>query len=230
MALEVQAKLLRVLQEHEFERLGSTSTVRADVRIVAATNQDLAKMVREKRFRCDLYYRLNVFPIALAPLRQRGADIPLLVEQFVEDFAGRMNKRIDKIPRAGMDALMRYSWPGNIRELQNVIERAVVLTQKDVLRLPPLPRDPAARTEPVTLQDAEREHILKALQAANSVVGGRNGAAVRLGLPRTTLMARMKKLGIMADRGAQAGEEHGQPSWQHRDVPERDYIALASAG
>ena len=194
--LELQSKLLRVLQEQEFERLGSTITRRVDVRIVAATNRDLVDLVAEKQFRMDLYYRLNVFPIALPPLRQRVDDIPVLVAYFVKKFAERMSKRISRISRDAMDPLMSYSWPGNVRELQNFIERAVILTKGAVLNLPPLPCRILARTEPVTLIDAERDHILKALEDSNWVVGGPSGAAARLGLKRTTLIDKMRKRGI----------------------------------
>ncbi|MEI9976767.1 MAG: sigma 54-interacting transcriptional regulator [Ignavibacteriota bacterium] len=196
MPLEVQAKLLRVLQEHEFERLGSSSTQHVDVRIVAATNQDLARAVSQKEFRTDLYYRLNVFPISVPPLRRRMADIPLLVEHFVSVFAKRMNKQIEKIPKEAMDRLTRYSWPGNIRELQNVIERAVVVSAGEVLNLQPLPERTGVRSEPVTLEEAEREHILKALRETNWVVGGPAGAATRLGMKRTTLIHAMRRRGL----------------------------------
>jgi formate hydrogenlyase transcriptional activator len=192
--LELQAKLLRVLQEQEFERLGSTFTRRVDVRVVAATNQDLASMAAEKQFRMDLYYRLNVFPITLPPLRQRLEDIPMLVAHFVHTYAERMSKQVSRISKSGMDALMRYPWPGNIRELQNFIERAVILTKGDVLQLPVL----ASRfpTKPVTLAEAERDHILNALRESNWVVGGASGAAARLGVKRTTLVDKMRKRGL----------------------------------
>jgi formate hydrogenlyase transcriptional activator len=194
--LELQAKLLRVLQEQEFERLGSTYTRRANVRVVAATNQNLTGLVAEKLFRMDLYYRLNVFPIALPPLRRRMEDIPLLVAHFVNRYATGMAKRIEKIPADGMEALMHHPWPGNIRELQNFIERAVILTNGDVLRLPPLPSHMAFPIEPVTLEDAERYHILNALRETNWVVGGAAGAAARLGLKRTTLLSKMRRRGV----------------------------------
>jgi formate hydrogenlyase transcriptional activator len=194
--LELQSKLLRVLQEQEFERLGSTYTRRVDVRVVAATNQDLAGLVVAKQFRMDLYYRLNVFPIALPPLRLRSDDIPVLVAHFVQKFGQRMAKHISKISGADLEALSRYPWPGNIRELQNVIERAVVLTKDDVLQLPSLPSRTAVRTAAGTLKEAEREHILKALEESNWVVAGQSGAAARLGMARTTLMSKMQKRGI----------------------------------
>jgi formate hydrogenlyase transcriptional activator len=194
--LELQAKLLRVLQEQEFERLGSTYTRRVNVRVVAATNQDLAGLVAEKLFRMDLYYRLNVFPIALPPLRQRLEDLPMLVAHFVNRYATSMAKRIDKIRLDGMEALMHHPWPGNIRELQNFVERAVILTGGDVLRLPPFPSHAAFSTEPGTLADAERDHILNALRETHWVIGGAAGAAARLGLKRTTLISKMRKRGV----------------------------------
>lgn len=194
--LNLQSKLLRVLQEQEFERLGSTYTHRVDVRVVAATNQDLVELVEDKLFRMDLYYRLNVFPIALPPLRRRVEDIPMLVAHFVEDNSARMSKQISKIPDEAMQSLMRYPWPGNIRELQNFIERAVILSTGDTLRLPPLPSTSRIRTEAITLAEAERDHILKALEGSNWVVGGKTGAAARLGLKRTTLIDKMRKAGL----------------------------------
>jgi formate hydrogenlyase transcriptional activator len=194
--LELQAKLLRVLQEQEFERLGSTYTRRVNVRVVAATNQDLAGLVAEKLFRMDLYYRLNVFPIALPPLRHRLEDIPLLVAHFVNRYTTSMAKRIEKITSAAMEALVRYPWPGNVRELQNFIERAVILTNGNVLRTTPLPSHAAFPTEPITLADAERDHILSALRDSNWVVGGAAGAAARLGVKRTTLISKMRKRGL----------------------------------
>jgi formate hydrogenlyase transcriptional activator len=194
--LELQAKLLRVLQEQEFERLGSTYTRRVDVRVVAATNHDLASLVAEKQFRMDLYYRLNVFPIALPPLRLRLEDIPILVAHFVHKYAERMSKQVSRISKDAMQALLRYPWPGNIRELQNLIERAVILTESDVLQLPALPSRLPIRIEPVTLEEAERDHILHALHDSNWVVGGRAGAAARLGLKRTTLISKMRKRGV----------------------------------
>jgi formate hydrogenlyase transcriptional activator len=194
--LELQAKLLRVLQEQEFERLGSTYTHRVNVRVVAATNQDLEALVAAKQFRMDLYYRLNVFPIALPPLRHRLEDIPMLVAHFVHKYAERMAKRIENITSDAMEALVHYPWPGNIRELQNFIERAVILTNGDVLHLSALPSNAAAPPDAVTLADAEREHILNALRESNWVVGGRTGAAARLGVKRTTLISKMRKRGV----------------------------------
>jgi len=196
MPLGLQAKLLRVLQEQEFERLGSSRTHRVDVRVVAATNRDLVAMVAEKEFRMDLYYRLNVFPISLPPLRLRLDDIPLLVAHFVQKFAQQISKQISKIPMRAMETLVRYPWPGNIRELRNLIERAVILTRGDVLQVPSLPSVTPIQTESVTLAAADRHHILKVLEESNWVMGGSSGAAARLGIKRTTLIAKMKRLGI----------------------------------
>ncbi len=197
---ELQPKLLRVLQEQEFERLGSTRSIHVDVRLVAATNRDLAKMVEEREFRADLYYRLNVFPIVIPPLRERREDIPVLANYFAAKYAQAMNKRIEKIPPEVIEALLRYPWPGNIRELQNFIERAVILSDGKVLE-PPLAelRQPQAHKESgkgMTLEAAEREHIADALQASAWVIGGPEGAAQRLGIPRTTLIYKMRRLGI----------------------------------
>jgi formate hydrogenlyase transcriptional activator len=199
---ELQPKLLRVLQEQEFERLGGTRTIRVDVRLVAATNRDLAAMVADGRFRSDLYYRLNVFPVVLPSLRERPDDIPRLVRHFTQRFARRMGRRIETIPSAALESLVRYPWPGNVRELQNVIERAVILSPGPSLQVPlgdlhleatPAPAPDAAA---VTLADAEREHILGALREAGWVLGGPKGAAARLGMKRSTLQWKMKKLGI----------------------------------
>jgi len=204
MPLKLQSKLLRVLQEQEFERVGSTQTRRVDVRVVAATNQDLVGMVAEKEFRMDLYYRLNVFPIALPPLRLRVDDIPLLVAYFARKFGARMCKQIHLIARDAMDALMQYSWPGNIRELQNMIERAVIVTRGEVLQVPPLPSRTVVRNQPVTLRDAELDQMLKALDESNWKVGGKHGAAARLGVARTTLITKMQKRGL-SRQAAQGG-------------------------
>ena len=193
---ELQAKLLRVLQEQEFERLGSTVTRRVDVRVIAATNQDLAMRVSEKQFRMDLYYRLNVFPITIPPLRVRQDDIPRLVTHFVLKYSSQMSKRISKISKDAMQALQRHPWPGNVRELQNFIERAVILTTGEILQVPAPPSRLPIKTENMTLADAEREHILHALEESNWVVGGRAGAAVRLGLKRTTLVDKMRRSGL----------------------------------
>jgi DNA-binding NtrC family response regulator len=196
--LELQPKLLRVLQEQEFERLGSTRTLRIDVRLIAATNRDLAQRVAEKHFREDLYFRLNVFPIRIPPLRERQGDIPLLVRHYVDKYARRMNKRIESIPEETMAALCSYFWPGNIRELQNLIERSVILTPGNVLQiqLNDLQQSIPSSTMAGTLEDVERQRILQALQEAGAVIGGRHGAAARLGLKRTTLLSKMQRLGI----------------------------------
>jgi formate hydrogenlyase transcriptional activator len=212
LPLELQPKLLRVLQEREFERLGSTRTLSTNVRLIAATNRNLSAMVEEGRFRSDLFFRLNVFPIDLPPLRERREDIPLLVRHFAEDFSRRMNKTIETISPATMGALERYSWPGNIRELQNVIERAVILSPGSALVVPVeemdrhTTREPAPgiapaqakRRRPVRsiLADVDREQIIRALKETVGRVGGPEGAASRLGLKRTTFITRMKKLGI----------------------------------
>jgi DNA-binding NtrC family response regulator len=208
--LDLQPKLLRVLQEQEFERLGSTRTVQVDVRLVAATNRDLAQMAAEKQFREDLYFRLNVFPIRMPPLRERAGDIPLLVRHFVEKYAQRMNKQIETIPEEAMTALCRCTWPGNIRELQNFIERAVILTPDSVLKIQTSQLQdamPVAATVPNTLEDFEREHILQTLRETGGVIGGRNGAAARLGVKRTTLFSKMEKLGISRQTKYTIGEE-----------------------
>jgi len=199
--LELQAKLLRVLQEQEFERLGSNRTHKVDVRLIAATHRDLAGMVKQGTFREDLYYRLKVFPLNVPALRQRTEDIPKLVQHFTALYARRMNKRIDEVPSETMDALVRYRWPGNVRELQNFIERAVILSPRSVLRAPTSELEPfSSRREsnlPISgLAQVERDHILHALEASNWVIGGRTGAAERLGMKRTSLVYRMKKLGI----------------------------------
>ena len=197
--LELQAKLLRVLQEGEFERLGSTQTQRVNVRLVAASNRDLTDMVSKKQFRNDLYYRLNVFPIAVPPLRDRLEDIPLLVERFVKTFSERMGKQIHEVPAEVMEALVSHSWPGNIRELQNFIERSVILSSGNVLYTPLASLKSAAVAESlgaITREDAERDHIRKTLEQTRWVISGPNGAAVRLGIRRSTLYFRMQKLVI----------------------------------
>ncbi len=211
--LELQPKLLRVLQEREFERLGSSRTQHSDARLIAATNCDLQGMVDEKKFRADLYYRLNVFPIFIPPLRERTEDIPMLVGHFAQLFAHRVNKKIETVATETMNSLVKYSWPGNIRELQNVIERAVLLSNGPVLKVPPSDLKgrsvaPSAKPVPVVsegsqpmrdvLEDVERKQILAALDQTHGIVAGPNGAAARLGLKRSTLQLRMKKLGISA--------------------------------
>jgi DNA-binding NtrC family response regulator len=205
LPLELQPKLLRVLQEREFERLGSTRTVHTDARLIVATNTDLAQMVAAKHFRGDLYYRLNVFPIVIPPLRERREDIPLLVRYFVHTYARRLHKRIGTIPPTAMTALMAYDWPGNIRELEHFIERSVILSrglelQPPLAELPhPMPSPSAVASSAhhaVTLRDAEREHIRRALEETQWVMSGSAGAAARLGLKRTTLQAMVKRLGL----------------------------------
>jgi len=198
---ELQPKLLRVLQEQEFERLGGTRSIHVDVRLIAATNRDLGRMVEDREFRADLFYRLNVFPIRIPPLRERKQDIPILVRHFTAKYAKGMNKRITTIPQEVMEALVEYDWPGNIRELQNFIERAVILSRGPgltpmlaELETPRMGRAKAA--EPATLEQAEREHILEALRATDWTLGGTEGAAARLGIPRTTLIYKMRRLGI----------------------------------
>ena len=204
--LELQPKLLRVLQEREFERLGSTRTLRTDARLIAATNRDLEALVQEQKFREDLFYRLNVFPIAVPPLRERREDVPMLVRYFAQQFARRMKKPIETIPSETMEALTRYDWPGNIRELQNLIERAVILSPGPTLEVPIAAlnsrraadkpaetRDAAAET----LEAADRRHIIAALERSNWVIAGPHGAATQLGIKRSTLQFRMRKLGIV---------------------------------
>jgi transcriptional regulator with GAF, ATPase, and Fis domain len=207
LPLDLQPKLLRALQEKEVERLGGGHTLRIDVRVIAATNQDLGRMVQERKFRADLYYRLNVFPITLPPLRERRDDIPLLAEYFVQQFAQRQGKVINAIPDEVVMALEHYDWPGNIRELQNVIERGVIMTTGPVLSRQTTEHLTQSEAAPVressgelpgikTLADAERAHISATLRETNWVIGGPRGAAAQLGLPRTTLIAKMQRLGI----------------------------------
>jgi formate hydrogenlyase transcriptional activator len=214
--LELQPKLLRVLQEREFERLGSSHTLKSDARLIAATNRDLGEMVADHEFRADLFYRLNVFPIQLPPLRDRCEDIPLLVRHFARHFARRMNRAIDTIPSETMNVLVSYHWPGNIRELQNLVERAVILSTGAVLNVPlrdlqSLPQTAVPTNAPAngkihkieTLEEVERRHVLNTLEATDWVVGGPKGAAVLLGLKRSTLQVRMEKLGIRRARAAE---------------------------
>jgi formate hydrogenlyase transcriptional activator len=221
LPLELQPKLLRALQEKQFERLGGNHTLEVDVRVIAATNQDLRRMVEERKFRADLYYRLNVFPITLPPLRERGDDIPLLIEHFVQKFAQRQGKSIDSIPDEVIEVLKRHDWPGNIRELQNVIERGVIMTTGSVLSRQTTEHMRRGGTTAVrsnagpepapirTLVDAERAHITATLRETNWVVGGPRGAAALLGLPRTTLIARMQRLGISSETvGQRAGQSN----------------------
>jgi formate hydrogenlyase transcriptional activator len=201
LPLDLQPKLLRVLEEQAFERIGSTQTIRTDVRVIAATNRSLEELVEAEEFRADLFYRLNVFPIDLPPLRERTEDIPPLVRHFVAHYARTVGRRIDAISRDVIDALVRYPWPGNVRELQHVLHRAVILSHGGSLELPPLAvkaARPPARAE--TYEDALREHIIEVLRETNGIVAGPRGAAVRLGLKRTTLLSKMQKLGITPDR------------------------------
>jgi formate hydrogenlyase transcriptional activator len=228
--LELQPKLLRVLQEREFERLGSARTLRTDARLIAATNRELAALVDEHKFRQDLFYRLNVFPIHVPPLRERREDIPMLVRHFAQQFSRRMKKSIDTIPAETMSALTAYEWPGNIRELQNLIERAVILSASATLQVPvaelrdraaePMQQDPAhlpataragySAAQSDTLQEAERKHIMAVLGAVNWVVSGPQGAAARLGMKRSTLQFRMRKLGI--ERPTRSADERRSDS------------------
>jgi formate hydrogenlyase transcriptional activator len=211
--LQLQPKLLRVLQEQEFERLGSNRTQRVDVRLVTATNGDLSKLVAEKAFRSDLYYRLNVFPIQIPALRERREDIPLLIRYFVQKFSRRLNKTVEYVPSEAMNALANYNWPGNVRELENLIERAVLLSPGKELKVPlseikaASESDGFSAADPVTslatspssiatLEEAERQHILRALRQTEWRIAGPKGAAALLGMKRTTLQARMRKLGI----------------------------------
>jgi len=237
LPLELQPKLLRVLQERQVERLGSSRTIPVNVRVIAATNQDLWGMVREKKFRADLFYRLNVFPINLPPLRERDGDIPLLVNYFVRKFAARQGKSIECIPGDVMEALETHDWPGNIRELQNFIERAVIMSTGAILRprLTELQMQ-ADQGEVRTLADAERAHIVATLRKTHGVVGGRDGAAARLGLPRTSLIARMHRLGLAKAPGAQPdaqpdtlSDEHSSEAWEP-DHADGYLVSAAGAG
>src|SRR5215471_8528613 len=198
--LELQSKLLRVLQEQEFERLGSTRTRRVNVRVLAATNQDLSEMVEKKEFRRDLYYRLNVFPLMVPPLRERREDIPVLVRYFAQKFARQLNRSVERIPADTMDALTAYAWPGNIRELENLVERAVILSTGPNLVVPlselKTSRPVMDEASVSTLEAAERDHIVRVLNTTNWVIGGPSGAAAKLGMKRTTLQSKMQKLGI----------------------------------
>jgi formate hydrogenlyase transcriptional activator len=202
LPLELQPKLLRAIQDQEFERVGGTRTIRTDVRFVAATNRDLKAMVDENQFRADLYYRLHVFPLSVPPLRERREDIPLLTRYFVQKHAQRMGRAIDEIPKSAMEALTRYDWPGNIRELQNVLERSVILTHGNTLQIAMSDLGQTSRSSVPSpsgskvSQATERQAIIKALEDAKSQVGGPDGAAARLGMKRTTLQSRMRKLSI----------------------------------
>jgi formate hydrogenlyase transcriptional activator len=232
LPLELQPKLLRILQEQEYERLGSGRTVRVDVRLIAATNQDLQQMVLQRSFRADLFYRLNVFPISIPPLRERREDIPLLVRYFLRTLAPRVSKEVTEIAEEALDFLMRQEWPGNVRELQNVIERAVIRSSGPRLELPieelrASSRSNAAMTQ--TLAEAERSYILGALEQTNGVVSGPNGAASRLGLPRTTLTYRMQRLGIVQRRTVLGDRGAAQPATQGAERRDRDGSAMRAS-
>ncbi|HKR85375.1 MAG TPA: sigma 54-interacting transcriptional regulator, partial [Terriglobales bacterium] len=200
--VEIQPKLLRALQEREFERLGSTHTKRVNVRLVAATNRNLEKMIEERQFRSDLYYRLNVFPIRIPPLRERHDDIPLLIRYFADKFARQMQKRIESIPADTMSRLQQWHWPGNVRELENLIERAVILSNGSVLQVPLPEMKQSSGVVGVTsalaaaAEDGDRDVIIKILRETGGMLGGPHGAATRLGVKRTTLQYKIKKLGI----------------------------------
>jgi formate hydrogenlyase transcriptional activator len=209
--LELQPKLLRVLQDQEFERLGGIRTIRVNIRLIAATNRDLAKSVAEREFRSDLYYRLHVFPLYMPPLRERGKDVELLVRYFVQKFSRQMKKQIETIPTETMNALARWEWPGNVRELENFIERSVILSEGTTLNVPlselrPVYEGPRHDT---TLESLEREHILRVLRETGGVIAGLRGAAARLGMKRTTLQSRMQKMGITR------ADYETRPSWRH---------------
>jgi formate hydrogenlyase transcriptional activator len=246
LPLELQPKLLRALQEKQFERLGSNRTIQMDVRIIAATNQDLSQMVQDKKFRADLYYRLNVFPLTLPALRERREDIAQLVEHFVQRFSKQQGKVIDAIPDHVMNALEHHDWPGNIRELQNVIERGVIKTTgtvlssqtaKDLIRGEGTTVRVVESAEPMgikTLADSERAHITAILRETKGVVGGPRGAAAHLGLPRTTLLARMQRLGIstVASRGrpVQATRRFACLLGGHAESPTQESDGLRAVG
>jgi formate hydrogenlyase transcriptional activator len=228
----LQPKLLRVLQEQEFERLGSTRTVHVDVRVIAATNRDLAMLVEEKTFRMDLFYRLNVFPITLPRLRDRPEDIPSLVRHFVGRAAARMRRPIRSIPSETIQALMQHTWPGNVRELQNLMERAVILAEDGIIRVPPFEHRRAVETAPFsgsTLGEMERDYILQVLDEVGGVIGGANGAARYLGLPRTTLISKMKKIGISYRYSARLSEQGQACPPASQDPPTNQHPSYASS-
>jgi len=234
LPLEMQPKILRVLQERQFERLGSADTIHTDVRVVCATHQNLVEMIDKRQFRADLFYRLSVFPMELPPLRERREDIPLLVRDFVQKFAKQQGKAIETIPSEVMAALENHHWPGNIRELQNVIERGVIMTSGPVLSRQTMQPWTGGEVAPArvpgvgervsikTLADAARAHITTALEKTNWVIGGTNGAAAQLGLPRTTLLARMQRLGISSGVTRRRSGESAQGSVRTiGDMPSR---------
>jgi formate hydrogenlyase transcriptional activator len=224
LPLELQPKLLRALEDQEFEKLGSSRPVRVNIRLITATNRDLAQLVRDRHFRADLYHRLNVFPIHLPPLRERSEDIPALVHHFVRQLSRRLNKPIRSVPKEVMDALKQYDWPGNIRELANFLERAVILSEGAVLCAPlsELQPQPASPTANLTLAEAERAHILEAIRQTNGVIAGDEGAAARLGLPRTTLIYRMRKLGIARGRRSRPAGGRSDTVVQFPERPARN--------
>jgi len=197
---EVQAKLLRVLQEGYFERLGNPKPFKVDVRVIAATNRDLKEEIRKGRFREDLFYRLNVFPIKVPPLRDRPEDVPVLVWTFIEEFCARMGKKITKVPQKSMDALQGHSWPGNVRELRNIMEHSVIISHGEILRIPHLEDSVQTSTRIMTLEEAEREQILRTLELTQWRIKGPRGAAEQLGVNPSTLYSRMEKLGIPTRR------------------------------
>jgi formate hydrogenlyase transcriptional activator len=220
IALDLQVKLLRVIQEQEFERLGSTRSTRVNVRLVAATHRNLSQMVEDKQFRADLFYRLSVFPLSLPPLRDRPEDIPALVRHFVAMYSERMNKVVDEIAPEAMDAMLGYDWPGNIRQLQNFVEHGVIVSEGPEFRPPlgQLRRRQDANNLPTTrktLEDATRDHIVQTLEDTKWVVGGRHGAAARLGLARTTLLSKMRRLGIESAEEILGRSASGQRAFAH---------------
>jgi len=217
IGLDLQPKLLRAVQEREFERLGSSATIKVDVRFIVATHRDLADMIRQEKFREDLYYRLNIFPIELPPLRERREDIPLLVHSFISRFSPRMQKRVRSVPEGAMEALMNADWPGNVRELENFVERCVILTQGEELNVPrgelKQTASPMAVPAAPSFHDAERQVIISALKSASGRIAGRGGAAERLGLKRTTLQNKMYRLNITRADYSVCKESERTPRW-----------------